>query len=83
MGKIRRLRMGEDMVVQRNGFARAALAELEENGDAVSVILRLTETIQEQHDAMERMRKRDAEMYAILEKADQKLQELLTQIYAK
>lgn len=48
MKKIRPLKIGEDVLVARNEIARHALAEVEQTGDAVRVILRLAEALQEE-----------------------------------
>lgn len=51
MKKIRPLRLGEDIIVAKNNYARDALAELEESGDPVRVILRLSEELREAREA--------------------------------
>lgn len=50
MAKIRTLRLDEQMIVDENETARQALAELEENGDAVHVILRLAKEMREKEE---------------------------------
>lgn len=73
MKKIRPLRMGEDTFVANNAIARDALAELEESGDPVRVILRMAEEMRD-------MQEREAEAMKILEKANQKLQEIVEMV---
>lgn len=73
MKKIRPLRMGEDTIVANNAIARDALAELEESGDPVRVILRMAEEMRE-------MQEREDEAMKILEKANQKLQEIVEMV---
>lgn len=73
MKKIRPLRMGEDTIVTNNAIARDALAELEESGDPVRVILRMAEEMRD-------MQEREAEAMKILEKANQKLQEIVEMV---
>lgn len=73
MKKIRPLRMGEDTIVANNAIARDALAELEESGDPVRVILRMAEEMRD-------MQEREAEAMKILEKANQKLQEIVEMV---
>ncbi len=50
MAKIRTLRLDEQMIVDENETARQALAELEESGDAVHVILRLAKEMREKEE---------------------------------
>lgn len=56
MKKIRQLRLGEDMILKNNPYAREAMAELEESGDAVRVILHLAERVLEQQKLLQSRR---------------------------
>lgn len=71
MKKIRALRIGEDNIVANNFIARDALAELEESGDAVRVILYLSEELRKAREAgieaMERLDKIDDELKKIVD----------------
>lgn len=69
MKKIRALRMGEDTIVANNDIARDALAELEESGDAVRVILHLSEELREAQEA-------ETEAMEVLKKANEKLKKI-------
>ena len=69
MKKIRALRMGEDTIVANNDIARDALAELEESGDAVRVILHLSEELREAQEA-------ENEAMEVLKKANEKLKKI-------
>ena len=69
MKKIRALRMGEDTIVANNVIARDALAELEESGDAVRVILHLSEELREAQEA-------ENEAMEVLKTANEKLKNI-------
>lgn len=69
MKKIRPLRMGEDTIVANNAIARDALAELEESGDPVRVILRMAEEMRD-------MQEREAEAMEVLKTANEKLKKI-------
>ena len=51
--KIRQLRLGEDVILKNNPYAREAMAELEESGDAVRVILHLAEQVLERQELLQ------------------------------
>lgn len=69
MKKIRALRMGEDTIVANNFIAKEALAELEESGDAVRVILHLAEDLRAAQEA-------ETEAMKVLKTANEKLKNI-------